>query len=222
MIDQIQPAILQRADVGHCYPISTRDGPRFDGDDKDILDSRLGLAIDDRDWSQAEKLIEKLKSREDETGEFAYGNAEVPIDCLSVLLARFRGEKAIEESRANQIRDLLNQKIQRSPRKAGLLSELAVFDALINDKAAAISEAKRAVEMLPISTDAVDGWGLVVNLAVVYAWTNEPDPAFETLNSLNKPPSRLFYGDLKLDPMWDPIRKDPRFDKLLAELAPRD
>jgi hypothetical protein len=76
--------------------------------------------------------------------------------------------------------------------------------------------------MLPISRDAVDGPGLLINLAVVYAWTGEPDLAFETLSSLTKTPSGIYYGNLKLDPTWDPLRKDPRFDKLLAELAPRD
>ena len=54
-----------------------------------------------------------------------------------------------------------------------LLSQLAVVDALLNNKEAAISEAKRAVEMLPISKDAVDAPGLSINLAVVYAWAND-------------------------------------------------
>jgi hypothetical protein len=46
--------------------------------------------------------------------------------------------------------------------------------------------------------------------------------AFETLGSLTKIPNGPFYGDLKLNAYWTPLRKDPRFDKLLAELAPRD
>jgi hypothetical protein len=60
------------------------------------------------------------------------------------------------------------------------------------------------------------------NLALVYAWTDELDLAFETLRSLTKVPSGIYYGDLKLDPYWDPLRKDPRFEKLLTELAPGD
>jgi hypothetical protein len=48
------------------------------------------------------------------------------------------------------------------------------------------------------------------------------DPAFETLGPLTKIPNGLFYGNLKRDPYWDPLRKDPRCDKLLGELAPRD
>ena len=65
---------------------------------------------------------------------------------------------------------------------------------------------------------------LVKHLAIVYAWADERNFAFEQLNILVKIPNNGFlnYGDLKLDPGWDPLRKDPRFDKLLAKLAPRD
>jgi hypothetical protein len=76
--------------------------------------------------------------------------------------------------------------------------------------------------MLPISVDAYDGSSFVYNLAAVYALTNEANLAFDQLAILVKTPGGLGYGQLKLDPAWDPLRKDPRFDKLLAELAPRD
>lgn len=78
-----------------------------------------------------------------------------------------------------------------------------------------------AVEMVPISEDAWErGPGLLYNLAVVYALTNKPSLAFEQLAILVKSIGRLFYGQLKLDPAWDSLREDPRFYKLLAELAP--
>jgi hypothetical protein len=63
---------------------------------------------------------------------------------------------------------------------------------------------------------------MMTNLAVVYAWTDDFDLAFETLAPLTRAPAGVDYGQLKLDPYWDPLRKDPRFDKLLAELAPKD
>ena len=83
---------------------------------------------------------------------------------------------------------------------------------------------KRATEMVPISKDAMEGSGLVENLALVYAWADEPNLAFEQLSILIKGPN-IFgvpYGVLKVDPNWDPLRKDPRFGKFLAELAPRE
>jgi hypothetical protein len=63
---------------------------------------------------------------------------------------------------------------------------------------------------------------LVENLALVYAWANEPDLALETLYPIVKIPSGVHYGELTLDPGWNPLRKDPRFSKLLTELAPKD
>jgi hypothetical protein len=68
----------------------------------------------------------------------------------------------------------------------------------------------------------MSGPGLVINLAVVYAWTNELDLAFETLGPLTKTPWGIYYGDLKHEPYWEPLRKDARYEKLLAELATRD
>jgi hypothetical protein len=76
--------------------------------------------------------------------------------------------------------------------------------------------------MLPISRDAVIGPEIVKNLVVVYAWTGELELSFEALLPLAEMPFGIDYGDLKLSPLWDPLRKDPRFDKLLAELAPKD
>ena len=77
-------------------------------------------------------------------------------------------------------------------------------------------------ELLLLSEDAVAAPNQVVNLAVVYAWTNEVYLAFETLTPLIKIPSGILYGGLKREAYWDPLRPDPRFEKLLAELAPRD
>jgi hypothetical protein len=122
------------------------------------------------------------------------------------------------------VREQLNQTVNKSPAPTipRALSTLAVVDALLGKNENAIAEAKRAAEMLPISKDAQDGPALFINLAVVYAWTSEPDLAFDTLAPLTKIPYGIFYGPLKLDPYWDPLRKDPRFEKLLAELAPTD
>jgi hypothetical protein len=97
-----------------------------------------------------------------------------------------------------------------------------VVDALLNNKEIAVSEAKRAVELLPISKDALEGPLIELNLAVVYAWTNQPGLAFKKLSSLTKVPNGIYYGQLKRDPQWEPLRQDLRYQELLAELAPRD
>ena len=76
--------------------------------------------------------------------------------------------------------------------------------------------------MLPVSEDAVDGPSLVYNLAAVYGMTNERDLAFQELAVSAKIPGGISYRDLNLDACWDSLRADPRLDKLLAELAPKD
>jgi TolB-like protein/Tfp pilus assembly protein PilF len=187
----------------------------------DVLCWRLRLALYDHDWPRAREFIDKMKSHED-PGYFAWGDISVPIGCYSILLARLQGEQPDTNVSFLQTRAELDQKVQKSPGGASLLSQLAVVDALLSNKEAAIAEAKRAVEMLPISNDAVSGPDMLINLAVVYAWTDELNLAFETLSSLTKIPNGIFYGDLKLERYFDPLRNDPRFDKMLAELAPRD
>jgi TolB-like protein/tetratricopeptide (TPR) repeat protein len=195
--------------------------PASMAEDRGALSLRLTFALIDRDWQRAKEVIEKMKGGEDEGG-FAYGLVNVPVGCYSILLARLQGEQPGANASVAEAREQLNQKVQREPGNAQLLSQLAVVDALLNKKEVAISEAKRAIELLPISKDAVYGRSIEVNLAVVYSWTDELDLAFEKVSSLAKVPYGIFYGQLKRDPEWEPLRRDLRYEKLLAELAPRD
>jgi hypothetical protein len=193
--------------------------PASMADDKAVLTTRLWFALEDRDWPQAKQIIEKFKGGEDHAS-FAYGRRPVPARCFSILIARLEGEQAAGNPSFAEVREQLNQKVQKSPESANFLSQLAVVDALLGNKAA-VSEAEHAVEMLPTSKDAVEGPFVETNLAVVYVYLDEFDLAVGTLSSLTKNPawSRSLYGALKSDPTWDPLRKDPRFNKLLADAA---
>jgi TolB-like protein len=190
------------------------------GDDLGVLSLRLRFAMVDRDWVKAEHLIEKMKGGEDNS-DFAYAPRAVPVGCYSILSGRLREEQLGTNPVFAEIRGQLSMKVQESPQDALLLSQLAVVDALLNNRETAISEARHAAEMLPISRDAVDGPPIVKNLAVVYAWTNELDLSFATLNPLIKTPYGIYYGELKRDPYWEPLRKDPRYETLLATLRAR-
>jgi hypothetical protein len=94
-------------------------------------------------------------------------------------------------------------------------------DAALGNKEDAIREGRRAAELVPVSKDAIRGPLLIQYLAVIYAWTGEKDLALEQLSVAAGIPSHLSYGHLRLHPYWDPLRGDPRFEKIVASLAPK-
>jgi tetratricopeptide (TPR) repeat protein len=145
--------------------------PASMANDAAVLTFRLNLALTARDWRQGKEIIEKFNGGEDNNG-FAYGRRPIPANCYSILIARLQGERPRSNSGFTEVREQLNQNVQKSPENANLLSNLAVVDALLDNKKAAIAEAKRAVEILPISKDAMDGPAVMTNLALVYAWTD--------------------------------------------------
>ena len=163
------------------------------------------------------KLSEKVPNE-----EIYFAGAIVPRRCTDIWLERVQGNHPTMEE-FGVTREQVSRKVAADLTNAALLSTLACVDIGLGRKEEAVSEGKRATEMVPISKDALQGPGLVYNLALVYAWADEPDLAFEQLSILIKVPNncQVTYGTLKVDPSWDPLRKDPRFEKCFAELAPR-
>jgi TolB-like protein/Tfp pilus assembly protein PilF len=187
--------------------------------DLELLSMKLTLALLDRDWSLAGELVQQLeKNGGEDNGGFSYAAVPVPAGCYSILLARLQGQQTTPSFLAT--REQLGKSVQSSS-SAYLLSVLAVVDALLDRKDDANAEIDHAVSMLPIEKDPLDGPCVLTNSAVVHAWTGATDKAFTELDVLAKIPRGVYYGQLKKDPLWDPLRKDPRFDKLLAELAPK-
>ena len=112
--------------------------------------------------------------------------------------------------------------VEQQPDFAAALSLLGMIDAGLEQKEQAIQGGRRACELLPISKDAIDGVDLAINLAQIYAWTGEKDRAIEQIAAVERVPNALSYGLLKLHPYWDSLRGDPRFEKIVASLAPKD
>jgi hypothetical protein len=102
------------------------------------------------------------------------------------------------------------------------LSVLALIDAELREKEKAIREGRTACDMLPPAKDAIDGVLLITNLARIYALTGEKDLALEQLATVSKLPFGPSYGELRLNSEWDPLRGDPRFEKIVASLAPKE
>ena len=110
--------------------------------------------------------------------------------------------------------------VKRQPDFAAAMSLLGVIDAGLGRTEEALSEGRRACELLPSSKDAVDGPDLAVNLALIYAWTGKKDLAIEQIKAVERLPSLLSYGFLKLHPFWDSLRGEPAFERIVASLAP--
>ncbi|HJY54437.1 MAG TPA: hypothetical protein VKD89_10455, partial [Candidatus Udaeobacter sp.] len=90
------------------------------------------------------------------------------------------------------------------------------------NKEDAIREGERAVQLTPVSKNAIEGATLVRYLAVIYAWAGDKDRAIQRLaETTYLPGSHVSYGYLRLHPLWDPLRGDPRFEAIVASLAPK-
>lgn len=111
--------------------------------------------------------------------------------------------------------------VQAQPNYGPPLCVLGLIDAALGRKEDALREGRRAVELLSVEKDAISGPRMIGYLAMIAAWVGEKDLACEQLAIAIRPPTGLTYGELKLLPFWDPLRGDPRFEKIVASLAPK-
>jgi TolB-like protein/class 3 adenylate cyclase/Flp pilus assembly protein TadD len=149
-------------------------------------------------------------------GVFYYG-VSYPRVYWEGVVARWEGDSTKAQSAFTAARVEIEKIVQEQPDFAAALSLLGMIDAGLGRKEDAIREGRRACELLPMSKDAVDGVAFVVNLAQIYAWTGEKDLAIEQLNTALKVPNDLHYGEMRLHPLWDLLRGDPRFEKLMED-----
>ena len=185
--------------------------------DRGVASYRVYYAICAHHFAAAEEILSESPNE-----EIYFDSALVPRQIWALWLEFIRGNHPTIE-RFGGVRERLYQKVEADPTDPYLLAALAKADVALGRSEEGIQEGRRAMEMRPISEDALGGPDIATFVAQLFAWANRLDLAFEQLNILIKIPGRsLNYGDLKTNPAWDPLRKDPRFGKLLAELAPRD
>jgi TolB-like protein/Tfp pilus assembly protein PilF/predicted Ser/Thr protein kinase len=128
-----------------------------------------------------------------------------------------KARAAFEAARSEQ-----EKIVQAQADYAPPLCVLGVIDAALGRKQEALSECRRAVELLPIEKDALNGALMIQWYAITAASVGEKDLALEQLVAAVHAPGVLGYGHLKLLPFWDPLRGDPRFEKIVNSLAPAD
>ena len=153
----------------------------------------------------------------------AFYGVNYPHTYYEGVAARWDGDAAKAGSAFAAARNAVGKEVENQPDFAAARSLLGLIDAGLGRKEEALREGRRACELLPISEDALTGVFLATNLAEIYLWTGEKDLALAQIAMVVGVPNRyLPYGQLKLHPTWDPLRGDPRFEKIIAALAPED
>ena len=184
---------------------------------KSVADVWFLCALADRDASGAETALDAL-------GDATFGDDQVQFDAAfgRGLLGRMlkdenKARSAFEASRPEQ------EKIVQEQAEFGpAVCILALIDAGLGRKEEALREIRRALELVPMEKDSTNAIHMIHYSAIVYAWVGEKDLALQNLAKAAQLPGFLNYGRLKLLPWYDPLRGDPRFEKIVADLAPKD
>jgi serine/threonine protein kinase len=168
----------------------------------------------------AERNTTAAKDASDAHGENSIdlgGEVFLSRSFVEGLLARMRKDEGKAQPAFVAARAEQQKVVQAQPNDTQALGLLGLIDAYLGRKEEALREGRRAVELLPMEKDPLEGVRRVVNLAMIAAWVGDKDLACEQLDSIIRLPSPISYGGLKLFPWWDPLRGDPRFEKLLEE-----
>src|SRR5262245_12814762 len=131
-----------------------------------------------------------------------------------------RARTAFEAARAQQ-----EKIVQTQPDYGPTLCVLALIDAALGRKDLALEEGRRAIALMPTEKDVNNGSRVLQYFAITAAWAGEKELALQQLETGLRAPvasNALSYGVLKLHPFWDPLRSDPRFEQIVASLAPKE
>jgi len=180
---------------------------------------RVFLALIDGNFAEAGRVLAASPREDFQDIDYSF---YYPKAWFEAMIARTKGDSARATAAFSAARTILEQRLAVKPEDARTLAVLAQVDAGLGRKELAIQEAKHAAELMPVSKDVYDGALVLEGLAQVYTWTNESDRAIELLQKLVAMPSYVNYARLKLYPMWNPLRGDPRFEKIVNSLAPKD
>ena len=179
------------------------------------------------DWLScafAERDLTEVKNALDAFGDTPLTDYAVHLSrpLMEGIMARMiqdedKARLAFTRARAEQ-----EKIVQTQPDYGPALCALGLIDAGLGRKEAALREGRRAIELLPVEKDAINGPLMIAYLAVIAGWVGDKELACEQLAIAVRPPSPVSYGQLKLLPRWDPLRGDPCFEKIVESLAPKN
>ena len=182
-----------------------------------VADSWLICALAERDFAAAN---EALITCSPEEAPLSNQGIHFSRPLIQGVIARMKKEDDKARTAFTAARMEQEKIIQAQPDYGPALCVLGLIDAALGRKEEALREGRRAVELLPVEKDALDGPLMIKYLAMIAAWVGDNDLACEQLAIAVHSPSGPSYGALKLLPWWDPLRGDPRFEKIVASLAP--
>jgi TolB-like protein/tRNA A-37 threonylcarbamoyl transferase component Bud32/Tfp pilus assembly protein PilF len=185
---------------------------------RQIAPSWLDCALAERDVAAAREAL--LASDE---GRLGVDAVRFPRPFVEGVIARMANDEHKAQLAFTAARAEQEKTVQAQPDYGPAWCVLGVIDAALGRKEEALHEGRRAVELLPVERDSVNGLHMIANFAVIAAWVGEKDLACEQLATAVRGPSGLdlTYGQLKLMYLWDPLRGEPCFGKIVASLAPK-
>jgi len=178
--------------------------------DGQVTSVRVWLLMLQRKFPEALAVLNELPQE-----VFHDSTAPVSKAALEGMLYLFQRNKAKAQAAFQRARPFAEQSLRESPSDAARHIQLGFILTGLDRKQEALAEGRRAVELTPESEDALDGPHLTASLAQIYAWVGEKDQALRLLDRSLETPNGITVPMLKLDPMWDPLRNDPRFQALI-------
>ena len=175
---------------------------------------RYTLALYDRDWDDAGRVAALLSQKNSLYP--SWGLPRLGRDFWVGVVARLKGDETSARAAFMRARAQQEDEIRGHPDDVSLLSELGLIDAALGKKQEALSEGRRAMELAPsVKDDSTEPY-VQLCFAIICAWTGERELALGQLEALTKAPGDSYtYGNLRLSPLWDPLRGDPRFEKIV-------
>jgi tetratricopeptide (TPR) repeat protein len=210
--------VYRRADTGPWRAVIEDMLTNEPGSEKDpfVASQRYTLALYDRDWDAAERAAQVLTQKHSLQWSFP----QLGRDFWVGFVARLKGDETSARAAFMRARAQQEEEIRVQPDSVVLLSELGLIDAALGRKEEALNEGRRAMELEPGSKD--EFTESTMCFAITCAWTGERELALGQLEAFTKAPGYHTYGNLRLSPLWDPLRGDPRFEKIVASLAPKE
>jgi tetratricopeptide (TPR) repeat protein len=211
--------LRERGDLADLHNALRRVPPEFNPGGA-VTTIAVRLALMERDYDEAERQLRSCaQPKFHDVGLCGFAAAlddyTVPREWYAGLIARGRADQGEAARAFASAREVVSSDLEESPDAPKSLVMLGLIEATLGRTEDAIAFGTRATQLLPVSADALDGPLLATNLAVIYAQSGATDRALDELERIIGLPGGPTPGTLRIEPQWEVLRNDPRFQKML-------